>query len=131
MKLNYDCIRDILLTIESQTTPMSMTTNDFFSLLPNYSSTELTYCCWKLYEAGYLTLYTFKPPFSSSESITIRLIGDLTFKGHEFLADIKPVKTWEKIAPALRKFGSASFSTVANIASAITTDVIKNFIGLP
>lgn len=130
MKLNYDCIRDIMITIENQTQPMAMTTQDFFALLPNYSSTELTYCCFRLKEAGYLTLYTFTPPHTSNEMETIRLIGDLTFKGHEFLADIKPAKTWEKLSPALRKFGSASFSTIANIAGAITADIIKKFIGL-
>ena len=41
MKLNYDCIRDIMLTIEEQETPMDMTSEEFCQLLPKFSELEL------------------------------------------------------------------------------------------
>lgn len=126
MKLNYDCIRDIMLTIEEQETPMDMMPEEFYPLLPQYSELEINYCCKRLHEAGYLTIYMQTLPSGPTGIIT--RIGDLTFSGHEFLADIRPTSTWEKIAPAIHKLGAASFKTVSNVASAIGTEALKGII---
>ena len=44
MKLNLDCCRDILFTIEAQTERMHMQLYDFLKLLPQYSELEIEYC---------------------------------------------------------------------------------------
>lgn len=128
MKLDADCVRDILITLEQQPKFVRMIPRDFASLLPQYSLDQIIYTCWRLHEGGYIHLFTFCPPGSSEPMI--RLIGDLTFYGHEFLADIKPKDNWSRLSDALRQGGSASFKTVANVAIELGTEALKDKLGL-
>ena len=54
MKLNPECVRDILLTIESYPEPMNLSLCKFYAMLPQYTENEIYYCCKKLYEANIL-----------------------------------------------------------------------------
>jgi hypothetical protein len=128
MKLDIECVRDILLTIEAQTDFVQISTHNFASLLPQYSLNQIIYACWRLYEGGYINLFLFYPPNQSTP--IIRCIGDLTFQGHEFLADIKPKSNWEKLSGAFKQSGSASFKAVANVAIDVGTEVLKSKLGL-
>lgn len=128
MKLDIECIRDILLTIESQPDFVEMPSHDFSALLPQYSHKQVVYTCLKLYEGGYINLFLFTFPGGSSP--TVRCIGDLTFQGHEFLADIKPKSNWEKLSNALKSGGSTSLKTIANVAIDLGTEVLKSKLGL-
>lgn len=128
MKLNLECVRDILITIENHNSPMNMYTDEFCSLLPHYKQQEIIYCCEKLYEGNYLNLdYIYLP--TSSKPI-LRGICDLTFQGHEFLGDIKLDSNWEKLSTIFRKGSSASFKTITNVAIALGTEAIKIKLGL-
>ena len=123
MKLDMDCVRDILLTIEKQTESHEMFPDNFCKLLPKYDQAEIIYCCEKLYEGGYIHMeFSNSPVFHFSSIVSI---GDLTFKGHEFLADIKPKSTWDKFSSIFKQGGSASFKTIANVAVDLGTEVLK------
>lgn len=124
MKLEIECIRDILLTLENQSDFVEMPTHEFASLLPQYPFKQIIYTCLRLYEGGYLNLFLFTLPGSSTP--TIRCIGDLTITGHEFLADIKPKSNWEKISLALKSGGSASLKTIANVAIDLGTELLRS-----
>lgn len=128
MKLDMSCVRDILITLEQQPHPVKMPPEQFSDLLLQYPTEQIIYTCWRLYEGGYINLFVYTLP-GSSENI-IRLIGDLTFDGHEFLADIKPKSNWERLSPALKQGWSASFATVANVALALGTEALKHKLGL-
>ncbi|MCI9537119.1 MAG: DUF2513 domain-containing protein [Eubacterium sp.] len=124
MKLDIECVRDILITLEQQPGFVKMTIHDFSSLLPQYTVNQIIYTCWRLYEGGYINLFLLCP-YTSSEPI-IRCIGNLTFQGREFLADIKPKGNWDKLSDALKLGGSASFKAIANVAIGLGTDILKN-----
>lgn len=128
MELNIECVRDILITLEQQSDFVAMPTHEFFKLLPQYPQKQILYTSWRLHEGGYINLFTFCPPGSSTP--TIRLVGDLTFKGHEFLADIKPKNNWDRLSIIFKQGGTASLKTIANIAIDLGTDVLKSKLGL-
>ena len=60
MKLNYDCVRSVLLTVEKSKTideelninPVTVET--IFEQLPKYEDNEILYTIEKLKEAGYI-----------------------------------------------------------------------------
>lgn len=128
MKLDIECVRDILITLEQQPTFVQMSTHEFASLLPQYPINQIIYTCWRLYEGKYINLFLYYPPTQSTP--VIRAIGDMTFEGHEFLADIKPKNNWERLSAAFKKGGSASFKAIANVAIDLGTDALKTKLGL-
>ncbi len=52
MKLNLDCVRDILLTVENAKYEETLTFDKLHNLLPNYTEEDLHYCLVKLDEAS-------------------------------------------------------------------------------
>lgn len=61
MKLNHDCIRSVMLTLEKELTiddDMRMngiSVEKLWELLPKYSNQDILYTVEKLNEAGYIT----------------------------------------------------------------------------
>ena len=70
MKLDYDCVRNIMLTIESLENEEALTEENFkeFPLLKTYSIEKICYSVLRIREAGYI------PPES-----TIEVIGGIIF----------------------------------------------------
>ena len=123
MKLDMECVRDILITLDEQTDFVKMRPDELAQLLPNYSTKQLIYTCLRLHEGNYINLRLLYPQQNSDP--VLNFIGDLTFQGHEFLADIKPKSNWDKISPFLKQCGSASFETITSVAIALGTEFLK------
>ncbi len=121
MKLNPDCIRDILITIENYPVPMDLIPQEFYKLLPQYSSTEINYCSKRLYEAGYINLVFISVPstFIKSSNKEIQYFGDLTYLGHEFLEYVKTDTIWRKIKSKASSLGCFALPILQQIASQI------------
>ena len=131
MKLDFDCVRDILSTLEQQDDFVQMLPQELAALLPKYSQKQINYTCWRLYEGNYIHLFPYRSPYSYSDSdMKIRLIGDLTFKGHEFLANIKAPNNYKRIKEALKKIGGASLEAIFPVAASIVAEEIKKSMGL-
>ena len=94
MKLNSDCIRDILIAIESLKPGSVYTISSLHSVLPQYSSSVFNYHCLQLLDAGYISANTIA--ISNSALPQICVILDLTFAGHQFLADIRSMISGQK-----------------------------------
>lgn len=122
MKLDFDCIRDIMLILEAQTDFSHLLPQDLFTLLPQYSAKTLEYTCLRMHEAGFINLYFMVTPVQDEP--VIQYIGDLTFSGHEFLADIKPKNTWSKLQPVLRDGWSASSKVLSEAAAKIGIEAL-------
>ena len=120
MKLNPDCVRDILFTIEEHPVFMRLSLDTFSEKLPQYTLTEIHYCCLKLYEANYINL-SFYEQFPNK----LRYIEDLTFFGHEFLENIKNDNNWNKTKNIATNVGSFSFDVISKIAINIISQLIK------
>ena len=108
MKLNPDCIRDILLYVEEHT---DLNHNVVISysktkpIFPKYSPEEIMYHVEQCNLSGFFR--------SASRDILGNInISYLSPKGHEFLDNIRPVPVWKKI----KAKGAASIPIMIQLA---------------
>lgn len=118
MKLNIDCIRDIMLVIEDLDFKQSINIDGLCECLPEYSEDELHYTSLKLYEAGLIDALTVSLMPVMGEQI--KCINELTYDGHVLLDNIRSdnifKETKSKIAKAV---GSASIDVIAQVALSV------------
>jgi len=123
MKLNIDCIRDILLYLEDRTTYNSMVTiytNKVNELVDKYGTDTIKYHISQCNQYGYLLgcrAYDGGNQFN---------ISDITPKAHEFIANIRNEKNWNKTKNILGKIGSFALEIVEKVATDVITTQIKN-----
>lgn len=137
MKLNYDCVRDVLLALEENLTievdeDGCYSFNTLFSeeiceldSLSKYSKQDIIYAIIKLYEAGYINASTM-----SADELTDCIISDITYDGHEFLQSIKSDPVWDKVKRVADKVGSISIPIISSIASQVLSKLITSAIGI-
>lgn len=123
MRLNPDCMRDVLLIAEDQV-PVngSLSMGNLLSLLPNYSKDELTYTCLKLNEGNLLKICKM-----NSDNVTsVANISDITYEGHQFLENIRNQSTWETVKQKLSLLGSSSVPVIMSVASQVILNKISS-----
>ncbi len=126
MKLNHECVRDVLICIEENLHYGCYI--DFSTVeLKNYSSEDLLYTAAKLLEAGFLNGEHISYIGSSIPDIRITSI---TWEGHQFLDNIRDDNVWKNTKNVLSKLSSASLSMVGNIASQIISSMIQKQLGI-
>lgn len=128
MKLDLDCVRDILLNIETLGFYETTNPDKLHQALPQYSTEDLTYTCLKLGEGGYITLVTFS--ILGSYQPGVKCVIGLTYQGHEFLEKIRPKTVWAKIQGALKNTGSFSFDVISKVAVGVLTEAVKTQVGI-
>lgn len=144
MKLDFDCVRDIMLWAEELTTPnrcavyldidaMNITNrlfgdsanpqpNEFQQrLLKKYSNEMLVYHIRYCLKAGFLE----GNPYDNM-GITIT---DLTPEGHKFMADIRSDTIFNKTKEIGKKLGIESLRGMARIAEGVVLETIKANLG--
>lgn len=124
MKLNHECIRDILLYLEENLNYDGEIVMNNISL-KSYSHDELLYTCEKLKEAGYIN-YTTKWNLQNTHIICI---SSITYNGHQFLDNIRDDAVWKDTKNVLSKFKSTSISFIADVSSQIIANIISNQLG--
>ena len=121
MKLNPDCIRDILLLAEEACDHENFLEcpEDFpNSITDKYSLNEIYYHIKQCELSDFLREVSWTLDGDCS-------IRDLTPSGHQFLADIRSDTNWNKTKEIAQKVGSTSLGAIAKIASEVITAVIK------
>lgn len=126
MKLNHDCVRDLLLHIEENLT-YGYYLEVSEATLKSYSREELLYTADKLLEAGYLDGNKRNTINSSLPYIRITAI---TWTGHQFLDNIRDDGVWKDTKKVLSRFSSVSLGFVGNVASQVITSLIQKQLGL-
>ncbi len=104
MKLDMDCVRDILLAVESATLEDRITIDWLAERLPAHTSGELQYTGLKLGEGGFLNLITVE--MQGSYLPGIKVICDMTYQGHELLSNIRTPTNWAKTKEIGGKIGA-------------------------
>lgn len=143
MKLNLDCIRQILLCVEDNTglrkccffidsgleESQNIIGSDLIplpdyqtKLLKDFSNDEVIYHVGYCVEAELLSTNT-------SLGLYQTVITDLTPKGHDFLENIRDNKVWSGIKSVASKVGSKSLDSIIQIASNVITQLIKTQFG--
>lgn len=117
MELNHDCVRDILLWVEKNVSLKPIRTDTVVnSLDSNWTDDELVYCIIQLNEAELLD----GGASMSNSGISINEIKKITWKGHEYLDNIRDDTIWRKTKKTVfSKVGSASLSIVSSVAAKI------------
>lgn len=134
MKLNYECVRDVLLYLENQDyfapadghivafCPVYI--EDIAAELPGYSLTEIYYTLSNLAQAGYIDANEQAFDFV----IERYRVDRITFQGHEFLAKIRDEGHWSVVRKGLSVVKDCSLSAIGAIAQGMTSALIDTFI---
>lgn len=118
MKLNYDCVRSVLLAVEKaemidenlSLTPLKVF--ELFDGLPEYKDNEILYTVDKLKEAGYINATI---QFAAGHYID-GFISSITYSGHEYLDNIRDLKVWRKVKSVLAKAGAITLPLISQAA---------------
>lgn len=121
MKLNHDCVRHLLLEIESNKKLGEALSEYNFKdniVFEKYDFDTVMYTLLKLKEAGYINV---KLTWSSGK-IHAWIINDITWSGHEFLDNIRDDKTWKYVKDVAKKSSSISVSLLGKLAFKYLSD---------
>lgn len=127
MRLNPDCIRDILLYVEENTgymryIPVSRSIHNFDIVLENnYEPDEILYHIDLCEEYGYI--------HTDSGTIATFYIERLSVLGHEFLENIRQESNWNQTKSLAKQAGSISLNVISNIASNVISSVVTKHFG--
>lgn len=118
MKLNYDCVRSVLLTVEKSKTideelninPVTVET--IFEQLPKYEDSEILYTIEKLKEAGYINAALH---FAAGHFID-GTVSSITYSGHEYLDNIREPEVWRKVKAMLKNAGATTLPLISQAA---------------
>lgn len=144
MRLNPNCVRDLLLDIEENSGLRKTAifvdeyllnkTSNFFGedteipahqkkLLEKYSCDELIYHVNYCAEAGLITISDL------SSEVTI-YVSDLTPLGHDFISNIRANNNWKKTLDIGGKIGTYSLNMLSKIAEGVVTALMKQQLGV-
>lgn len=119
MKLNYDCIRDILLTIEeipNRKDELLLANFKSYKKLSKYNEDEIQYNALKLLQEKYVTGLKI----SGYNTTTVLFLTDLTWSGHELLNNIRSETVFNQAKDkVINSVGSVSLTVFQQLASAI------------
>lgn len=128
MKMDIDCIRDILLQAEQNSFTVfrdsddfeddSQETNSEFPFIEKYDTEKLLYHIDLADELGLI---------KTSLCIGCSSVLDLSAQGHLFLADIREDNVWNKTKEISKQIGASSLSTVKDIASNVISNLITSY----
>lgn len=128
MKLNPNCVRDILIAVEENTGYRRKldypSERDKCPSLECYADDEIRYHIYQCYQSGLIELFG-KEDLGGNVSIK-----DLTPAGHSFLANIRSETIWNNIKEVSSKIGSSSLTALTQIATGIVSALIKSQLGL-
>ncbi len=118
MKLNYDCVRSVLLTVEKSKTideelnlnPLTVET--IFEQLTKYEDNEILYTIEKLKEAGYINATV---SFAAGHFID-GTVSSITYSGHEYLDNIREPEVWRKVKAMLKNAGAITLPFISQAA---------------
>ncbi len=131
MKLNYDCLRELLIELEENLTiseelifePLYLDDILSFNSLSKYTKQDIYYSLYTLIEIdfidGQITYADGGVPY-------IVVISTINYSGHEFLQSIKSNSTWETVKQKIAPIANLSIP----IISQISTNIILSELGI-
>ena len=136
MKLNHDCIRDVMIYIENNCIyeddsrgNRSIHSRVFYEIIHDeklssrYTEDEIRYVVAQLYFED-MVIATMTP-----ETLNFRRfnVDSLSFKGHEFLDNIKDDTIWKKTKKFVgERLNSASLAIIGNVAGKLALEALTS-----
>ncbi len=119
MRLNPDCLREVLLTLENE-----LTLNDNFkpvrysskkllesNLNQSFDDKEIIYSLIQLSKSGYIEMREV-----GADQYFAAYITDITPLGHNLLNNIRPKSNWDKVLSVVKNTSNYSLSALSTIA---------------
>lgn len=127
MKLNPDCVRDILLSVESICTcnrimNYNSDSEDNPKLLRKYPCDEIVYHIQQCDKHGFLVDVNIR----IEDEVYYISIKDLSPRGHAFIANIREDDIWNETKSIVEKVGSLSLPILAQIAENAIAERIES-----
>ncbi len=132
MKINYYCLRDVMLAIEDheyidpELNLYDLWHNDLLELpsLALYNKQDITYAAMIGIESG-LIVGQFG---IENDEINYMYIKRLTAKGHDFIENIRPDSVWETICSFGEDIGTLSIEMIRDTAPKVIAQLLaRNF----
>lgn len=120
MRLNNDCIRDILLYIEDKITYKNscIEVSSLLNDLSKYTEDEILYHINQIYKADLID----KPFYADDRA---QIISDLTWTGHQYVDNIRDNKVWKLLKEKSKTLSSISLSTMVKLAPTIIEHLLS------
>lgn len=128
MKLDYDCLRSLLLKLEDfenlddNLHHQSMTLDDMEKAIPNFSKNEIAYATLKAEEGGLINARLV----NADDCIYTCIYSCLTYDGHQFLDNVRNNNIWSKTKSIAKELGCSSLRSLASIAGKVAFEVIQS-----
>lgn len=130
MKLNTNCIRDVMLILEIEVTPKYSIIIDNFSFYnyadnfsEEYTPEEFIYHLGQCIQRGFVDA----TPCNTQTSYGY-MIRDLTPAGHDFLEHTRDKTVWEKTKKIFNQSTIKTMGALIDISKAVATAEISKFI---
>lgn len=116
MKLDYDLVREIMLTIENSENMQGPSEPELVAAGEklDMSRDEVGYTLTRLREADLIT----GKPLIADNSFYILMSGNLTNSGHQYLDNVRDSKIWKQTKNALSGLKGISLEVVSQTAAA-------------
>ncbi len=115
MKLNQDCVRNVLLELEEKLENdghLFLYQLREFETLKKYGEDITVYALLKLIEGGYLD---GKPVYGDGKMLDLA-VSSITLNGHELLDNIRSNEVWVATKKKLKGVASVSLMLVSGVA---------------
>lgn len=128
MKLDYDCLRSLLLKLEDfenlddDLHYQSMTLNDMEKALPDFSKNKIAYATLKAEEGGLINARIM----NADNCIYTCIYSCLTYDGHQFLDNVRNNNIWSKTKSIAKELGCTSFRSLLSISEKIILAMIQS-----
>ncbi len=135
MKLDPECVRDVLLYLESNLGYVDRydcglehseitfkTIADDLSKEHDYDTDSVNYAIEKLLEVGFIT--SNKQARGNNNTILYAPISDITWNGHQFLNNIRKQSIWDATKSGAKKIGATSITALNMIAMEIVKTIV-------
>lgn len=123
MKLDPDCVRYILFSVEKYSTIDTYTSQEDLKndgIFEKYDSKKVAYHVRFAKEANLIHVNEYFDGYD---------IEDLTPEGHEFLSNVRKDENWSKTKNIAEKVGSFSLDALKTIASSVTSAALNHYLG--
>lgn len=121
MRLNPDCVRDILLAVEENSSVGKFVDFEYasdYEQTEKYGDEEVGYHINQCEMSGLLVSVKWSVTGNCS-------IKDISPSGHEFLSNIRSNSNWTKVKKVTTEVGSNSLSAIVQIATSVISSAIS------
>lgn len=131
MKMDVECIRNILLQAEEHSFCVARHTSSLLRNIEEKKDNKINYQFIQSYDTDkllyHINLAKELGLIKCSNAVGCSIVLDLTAHGHLFLADIREEKIWSKTKEISNQIGASSLDAIKQIAINVASSLITNY----